>query len=563
MKEGRTFRLFFLVSIMPFLAALGIVSRPSGAPPFYIEELQHISETTWQLPRLAEVELMNSTISEVLRACEVEFTGAFGDPVWGFVPGSDYPMIFVRDTSTLLWTAAHYYGDARLVTPIEEFLRRQYDEKSRSDEDGVLAGAGAISAVIAPDAHIDKATAVSDEEAHLIHAAYVYYETVGGVPWLSKAIRGRTVVDRLSDALEWLWSHRLDAQTGLIKRAHTTDWGDVKIEPASNPTDIDPERDHWTASLYDQALAYRALRELAEMNQAVGDGRRADELLGRAEELRRRAQEVLWQPERGFFCTHVHLTPLEHPFDEDEMVSIANAVAVRCGLADERQALSIFARLEQARVEAGARKPGVVLFPPYPEGTFAEARMAPGHYQNGALWDWWAGWQILAEFEMGRSDMARTHLLQVADEWAGHVGQVFEWQMIDDHSGFGPADYAGAAGTVGQSVLQGLFGVYVTHGGVTLQPRLASWEGFVRVHQPATGRYAAYRYTPRADNLYLDYGTSGPAPVDIAVLVPENHAVQQVYVDGVAIPHTLSARGDDVYCVIEAPTGIHRVRLAF
>ena len=321
---------------------------------------------------------MRDTITQVLRRCEIDFGGAYGDPVQGFVPGAEYPMIFARDTSTLLQAATYFYPSARLASPVEEFLRRQYDDETKSDEDGVAAGAGAISAVVAPDGHIDKATSVSDEETHLIHAAYVYFKTAGGEAWLQQQLRDRRVIDRLNAALDWLYAHRLDRATGLIKRAHTTDWGDVKMEPAANPTDIDPDRDTWTASIYDQALTHRALLELAEMNDAAGDPGRAGQLRQAAEALRRQTRRLMWLPKQGLFRTHLHLTPLSHPFKEIDMVSIANAVAVRCGLADSERTRIIFDRLERARLAAGASKPGLVLYPPYPEGTFASDQMRPG-----------------------------------------------------------------------------------------------------------------------------------------------------------------------------------------
>lgn len=560
-QRSRVLRLGLLALLLLLAVGAFVWQRAAGEPPpFRPDELDRVPRTTWQLRGRDEIGAMNDAILRVLGRCETEFLGSYGDVVRGFVPGADYPMIFVRDTSTLLRTASFYYPGDRLGSPVEEFLRRQYDADTRSDEDGLAAGAGAISAVIAPDGHIDKATAVSDEETHLLHAAYVYYRTVGGEGWLRHEVRGRPVIARLNDALEWLYAHRLDGQTGLIKRAHTTDWGDVKIEPADNPTDIDPLRDHWTASIYDQALAYRALRELAEMNRAVGDVARAEALLERADRLRERVQALLWQPDKGFFLTHLHLTSLEHPFDERAMVSIANAVAVRCGLADEGQATSIFERLEEARKAAKASKPGVVLYPPYPEGTFAAERMRPGHYQNGALWDWWAGWQVLAEFEWGSSSLAREHLAQIARDWVAHPGQIFEWQTIGDNVGYGPDDYSGAAGTVGEAVIAGLFGVSINLDGVELRPRLGDWPGFIRVYQPATGRYAAYRYTPTGDALYLDYGTAGPASLRLAVLVPPGRAAHEVRLDNEASQFTTQTIGGDVYAVVEnAPTGIHRL----
>ena len=559
-RYNRYLQMGLLVALLALLGFAAIVVRAQTTPPQFIEEeLVHSPMTRWELERTLEITTMQDTIRSVLAHCEIAFTGSHGDTVSGFVPGADYPMIFARDTSTLLQTATYFYPAERLKSPIEEFLRRQYSDQTASDEDGVAAGAGAISAVIAPDAHIDKATAVSDEETHLIHTAYVYFKTAGGSSWLAEDILGQTIISRLNQAMDWLYAHRLDNDTGLIKRAHTTDWGDVKIEPADNPTDIDPDHDQWTASLYDQALAYRALTELADMNQATGDPERATDWLARADTLHGRVQSELWQPDRGFFRTHLHLTPLTHDFDEDGMVSIANAVAMRCGLTDEEQSLRIIDALETARLDADASKPGIVLYPPYPDGTFAAERMRPGHYQNGALWDWWAGWQLMAEFESGNAGLGQEHLAQIARDWATHPGQVFEWQTIGDNTGHGPADYAGAAGTVGEAVIAGLFGVSFDEAGIELRPRLDDQGGFIRVYQPSTDHYVAYRYTPKRNALYLDYGTDSGQTVTIACLIPNGRETSELLLDEHIVHHRIQARGFDTYATTEVPPGIHRL----
>ena len=83
------------------------------------------------------------------------------------------------------------------------------------------------------------------------------------------------------------------------------------------------------------------------------------------------------------------------------MVSIANAVAVYTGLADTSERGPIFRALEAARLAAGAAKPGLSLYPPYPPGFFDYPQMSPGQYQNGAVWDWWGGIQISAELLEG------------------------------------------------------------------------------------------------------------------------------------------------------------------
>lgn len=526
-------------------------------------------ETFWRFPDYPRLSTMRENIVQTFRRCEIEFTSPTGERIQGLVPGPEYPMIFARDTSTIIATARYFYPNERLRTPIEEFLRRQYGPETVSDEDGYAAGEGATSAVIAPDGHIDKATAVSDEETSLVHAAYVYYQAAGGSEWLREELSGRTVIARLNAALDWLYAHRFDETSGLIKRGHTTDWGDVKMEPTGgNPTDIDPQADGWACSIFDQALTYRALLELAEMNEAAGDRKRAESLRQKAAALHAQANLHLWQPEVGFYRTHLHLTPLRHPFNEDEMVSIAGAVAVHCGLADEAQARAIFRKLEMARLAARSPKPGLTLYPPYPTGTFAAPNMCAGCYQNGGLWDWWGGVQISAEFANGHSRQALAHLKQVADDWSQHPGEIYEWQEVPSGLGHGLAHYASAAGTVGEAIIGGLYGVALERESLTLNVRLGRHPGYIRAYQQATDHYIAYNYAYSGREIVLDYGTNHPGPFTIRLLLPENRnlklevggwMLERAEVDGEEVPFNVERQGDDVYCALSAPVGVHRL----
>jgi len=69
------------------------------------------------------------------------------------------------------------------------------------------------------------------------------------------------------------------------------------------------------------------------------------------------------------------------------MVSIANALAVYAGLTNFTQSQAIFDNLEQARLAAGVKKPGLSLYPFYPDRWpdrfFEYPGMGYGHYQNG------------------------------------------------------------------------------------------------------------------------------------------------------------------------------------
>lgn len=535
------------------LSTLPSIERAElGVPP---------RETSWQIPDYPAIEEMRESILDTFRLCEAKFNGVDG-VVHGMVPAREYGMIFVRDTSTMMPALQYFYGDHYLRTPLEELLRRQYGPDTRST-DGHVPGNGAISAVIAPDGHIDKATVVSDEETNLIHAAYSYYHAVAGTDWLRSELNGETIIRRLNRALDWLYTHRFDDTHQLIKRGHTTDWGDIKFEDDANPTDLDPDTDHWTCSVYDQALTYRALLELAEMNQAVGDGKRASELRARAQRLRISTNDNLWDLEGGYYRIHLHATPLAHPFPEGEMIGIGNAMAAQVGLAGPLRDRQIFAALEQARVAAGAGKPGLSLYPPYPDGFFAHPQMTSGEYQNGGIWDWWGGLQITSEFVRGCSSLGWAHLRMVAEDWSRHPKQVYEWESPVSGEGWGAENYASAAATVADAIVRGLFGVAIEQEKLAVQPRLGKHRARVSVIQPATGLYVSYQYTNASDFIVLDYGSNHPRSLEIGILVPGGKEIEEVSIDGVPLTHRMETVLHDTYCTFDAPSGVHRAVLRF
>lgn len=561
-----------LSTVLSALLAVVILSRVLISSHHGTQTIAHLAPdyqglgtpptaTIWLLPDYPAIEAMREDVVHAFRLCEVTFERPEGS-VYGLLPAREYGMIFVRDTSTMMPALQYFYADPYLRTPVEEFLRHQYGPSTES-LDGTIPGDGAISGVLAPDGHSDKATVVSDEESHLIHAAYLYYHTTGGPSWLQKQVQGEAIILRLNRALDWLYAHRFDTAHGLVKRGHTTDWGDIKFEPAVEPTDLEPSTDHWTFSIYDQALAYRALQELAEMNEDLGDEARARELDERAQQLRLATNANLWSPQGGFYVIHTHLTPLVHPFPEEQMVGIGNAVAAYVGLTDPTRAQEIFASLEGVRLAAGAGKPGTSLYPPYPKGFFAQAQMLPGEYQNGGLWDWWAGAQITAEFEGGYSSLAFAHLRMVAEDWVRHPRQIFEWQMPQTNKGQGASNYASAAATMAEATVRGLFGVTIDRGGVRLQPRLRKHEGQIRVLQPASGFYASYNYRYEPDCVTLSYGSNHPGGVRLKLLLPPEREIRRVSLDGLVVSHSLETQGEDSYCVLKASSGVHQVQVTF
>ncbi len=447
-----------------------------SAEPAFTDGPFPAAEISWHVGGHPEIDAMAPLIRHVLGALATSFPGRNG-PVYGFNAGALYPAVFVRDFATVAEFAAFLFPPDFLRTPVEELLLTQE----------VLAAEpslrGSVAATISPGGEVDKATAVSDEETSLIHAAYVNFRATGGSDWLRSFVAEKTVITRLNEAISYLQRERRDAATGLIWRAHTTDWGDVKLEGGPSPTDFIPG-DAVIASIFDQALTYRAHLELQEMNAAVGAGEASQAHGDAARILRDTANLHLWDAARGRYRIHKNLTPVSLPINTDTVFALGNHLAVETGLANDEQVTQIFANTLNTSFRSGINRPGLTLWPPYPAGVFNHPGMNPGEYQNGGVWDWWAGQQIVGEFQRGGSNIAFDHLLTTARHWQ-RTGQISEWFHHPTNSDQGSLDFGAAAAAMGLAVIRGLFGIQIAPDRFVVNSRLYPRAGDIRLtHQP-------------------------------------------------------------------------------
>jgi hypothetical protein len=516
-------------------------------------------QTTWRVDGVPSIEAMRDSAMRTWQRMEVQFDG-FVSPVSSFRPGADYPEVYIRDVSTMLPAVQYFYGPQFLEAGLGDFIGSQYDQVPGDPEDrlwGALTpGRGAITAILRADTP-SKMPVVSDEETSLVRAASVYYRAVGGADWLKQTSHGKTVLQRLNAAMDWVWANRADPGTGLIKRRHTTDWGDVPMEGGPAQGSIPVGADVWTASIYDQSIAYEALRDLAAMNRADGDAGTAVILDDRADALRIATQVSLWQPARGFFRTHIHLTPFKHSFDEDAIVSVANAHALYSGITEGVSDQRIVENLERARLANGVSKPGLTLSQPYLSGLFGHPNMGAWSYQNGGVWDWWGGLQVTAEFQQGFSGLGFQHLQQIADDWQSHGGDVWEWQNALTRKDAGSGDYAGAAATVTEAVIAGLFGVRMEPDVLWLGPRLGGRSGAAQVVQPSTGCWVAMTHNATEQEMVVGYESNKSGEMRLSALVPDGSEVNSVRVNGRAIDYVPVLRGQDRLIVL---TGLPAAR---
>ena len=510
-----------------------------------------VAPISWSVDDYPEIEAMVDRIGRVLAFNATSFEGRLGT-VYGINAGRLYPHVFARDVATFSEFMNYLFDPAFLRTPVEEFLWTQ--EEFNGDE----TSRGAVAATLSPAGELDKATAVSDEETSVINAAFDHFRAGAGTDWLATAIGSKSVLSRLNDSIEYLLRSRRDGATGLIYRAHTSDWGDVKLEGGTSPTDLLPG-DAITVSIFDQSLAFRALGQLAEMNLAAGDSESAERYSTFRQQFRDAANAHLWDAARGRYVIHKHLSPLTHPFDESSIVSFGSAVAVHTGLASEEQARSIMANLDAAARAAGTNRAGLSLWPPYPAGTFNHPNMQPAVYQNGGVWDWWAGVQILAEFESGASERAFAHLVESARHWR-NSNSVPEWFHLPTGTNQGSPEFAGAAGTLGLAVVRGLFGIRIDAKSYTVTSRLGSMSG--RINVQSQHSEISVGFSQRAGDGWIaaDIDTQASEGGIVSIAVPSDWPDAMVLIDDGFATLGLNRVMDDLVTEpVQVAEGVHTI----
>jgi hypothetical protein len=488
-----------------------------------------------------EFNLLWKHIGATLEFTQREIT-VDGRTYGGFVAGMGYPQFWTRDNATVIPGARWFSDREHLVGWVLLHLHRQQPN-------------GALFDWVDARGTTEKNTVETDQETSLVVGLAEYVWATGDIAVLREQIDGVTVIERLERALEYVWQHKRDAETGLLIGAHTIDWGDVDIVDADQQAVRTDERTRWTVDIYDNAMyAMAADRLAALLETAMQSPRRADLWRERSASIRKRSRAVLWQEDRGYFRMHRHVTPLQHPFNEDAMFPMGgNAVAVLAGMATADMAASIIDSALRRQQEYALPTLSGVMLPPYPEGTFRHPLVSPEYsYQNGGLWDWFGARLVQAMYRHGRSAEATDKLAEMA-RLAASNGGIYEWQ---DRAGAprGSAYYSGAAALLAQALVEGYFGVVLSRDSLQVAPRLGIHPGRVALREPATERRVAYEYRFRADAQVaeLHLWTNVTVPVRLSLLVPPHAAaVESAQLDGLPVQTMLRTVGKDRYADVE------------
>lgn len=519
--------------------------------PVQITELQAptVTPTSLREPSMSTLETAYPEFGQLWKLIQFTLSYAHEDftldnrHYQGFVAGGGYPQLWTRDSATVLHGARWFFAKPALSNWIELHLRRQ----------GVD---GNIRDWVNARGESDKNTVETDQESSLVSGAATYVRASGDRAWLGTEIDGVKILDRLKRALDSVWEHQRDADSGLLKGAHTIDWGDVEL--GGNPQDATSTDDKtiWTVDIYDQAMFVLSARDLAWLCQQSDEPQCTQQWQQRADEITQKTRAVLWQPDKGYFRMHRHLTPYTHPFNEDDMFAMGgNAVALEAGLATPDMAASIVRTTLDRQVAYHLPTIGGGPLPPYPDHYYEHPIVAKAYtYQNGGQWDWFAARLVLEMYRNGYSDAATRALRQIAQLDVKNGG-IYEWEDKTGHPN-ASAWYSGAAGVLARALVEGYFGIDEHPDSLNITPRLKDQSGRIALYEPASGWRIAYdyRYQTQEPHLTLHLWSHDLGPCRFAITLPDAlDKVETLTINGQVQPFEISSIGQDRQVIITLP----------
>lgn len=352
--------------------------------------------------------------------------------------GSAYAQVYIRDLNTFVELAIEAQGPVNLRALLKQFLEHQ-------GEDGNI-----VDAIVVQDGSTFKNTVESDQESSLVQAVAKYLAITGDKAFLSEEVHGLAVIERLENALLFLYRQRFSSSYGLVFGGTRADWGDIQPEDA--PGVYLNAASHPSISIYDNAMLTLALIDLQTLEAQLG--RDASTWAARERELRAAVRTHLWTGTQ--FVPHLYLdrgSPFPPAFDESRMYfQGGTAVAIQAGLLEPDEVAQAFARMIRNKSDSGAGSVGVALYPPYPAGFFrnTEYMGAEYVYQNGGDWPWFGARIIQQMVAHGQAPLAYQELAPMLSRVL-RDDAFFEWYSREG-TGQGSNDYRGSAGQIAKAI---------------------------------------------------------------------------------------------------------------
>ncbi len=371
----------------------------------------------------------------------------------GFNAGDGYREVWIRDYNTFIELAAQVFPKEELKENLLVFFRMQGDDGNIIDGFTPAEKIGEVKydfiySDLEPRYAGHKNTVETDQESSLVQAVHKYIQLTGDRTILDEKVGDKTVSERLEWAMDFLMNHRFNQQYELIIGATTADWGDVQPEHGWG-VDLDANT-HPAIDIYDNAMFIVALNNLMEI---------LPESKGKWENIRKNiadnSRKYLWDEKNQKFIPHIYLekgSPFPADFDENKIYYFGGtAIAIEAGLLSREEIKVSLDEMIKRVKEAGAASIGLTLYPPYPEGYFANKIMNPVYsYQNGGDWTWFGGRMIQELIKNGFVQEAYEQVQPMIKRVKDNNG-FYEWYSVDNKPR-GSGTFRGEAGVLFKAI---------------------------------------------------------------------------------------------------------------
>lgn len=371
----------------------------------------------------------------------------------GFNAGDGYREVWIRDYNTFIELAAAVNDKVVLKENLLVFFRMQGNDGNIIDgftpKEQIEKGATDFSySTLEPRYAGHKNTVETDQESSLMQAVYKYIQLTGDASILAENVGDKTVAERLEWSMEFLMKNRYNKKYGLIIGATTADWGDVQPEHGWG-VDLD-KNTHPAIDVYDNAMFIIALDNFIKMIPA-----KEAKWKKIKEDVVNNCRKYLWDKKKQKFKPHIYLkdSPFPADFDEDEIYYFGGtAIAIEAGLLNDKEIKTSIDEMIKRVRQAGAASIGLTLYPPYPDGFFANKIMNPVYsYQNGGDWTWFGGRMIQQLIQHGFIKEAYEQVQPMVKRVIDNNG-FYEWYSVDNKPR-GSGTFRGEAGVLYKAIL--------------------------------------------------------------------------------------------------------------
>ncbi len=370
----------------------------------------------------------------------------------GLNAGDGYAEVWIRDLNTFIETACKVSDQTKIREALLTFLK--FQGKDGNIADGYVPRTNAHTAYdfifsdLAPGISAHKNTVETDQETSLIQAIYKYIQATGDNAFLQAVIDEKTVLQRMSDALQFLMTHRYNERYGLLWGATTVDWGDVQPEHDWGVR-LD-ESSHLCIDIYDNAMFIIAINDYIAL---ITDKKEKNYWEKIEKKIADNSRKHLWDSANRKFIPHLYLddSPFPATFDENRIYyQGGTAVAIEAGLLSREEVLDSYRKMQENQKAAGAQSIGLTIYPVYPNGYFKNPGMYEYGYQNGGDWTWFGGRMVQQLIRYGYYQEACEALSPMLDRVIKNNG-FFEWYTPQGEPK-GSGQFRGEAGVLWKAI---------------------------------------------------------------------------------------------------------------